>query len=209
MKIKLKNITLFKELDDETLDRIESFTISKKFIEKNIIFYEGDTSDKLYFLVSGIVKLYKMSSHDKDIILKYFHPDEFIAEVANFEHIPYPATAKSFTDVEVLQIDFEKLKDIIYSNPKLAFIMQTSLIKKIRNLEKFVSTHLVLDAKERLIQYIIEHPQSFFKTKNIEIAEVLNITPETLSRFLRAFKNDDLIDIKTKTINKKGLLKFL
>ena len=35
--------------------------------------------------------------------MKYFHPNEFIAEVANFENIPYPATAQAFTDTEVLK----------------------------------------------------------------------------------------------------------
>ena len=154
-------------------------------------------------MVSGIIKLYKVSTNDKEIILKYFHPGELIAEVANFEHMLYPATAKAFTDIEILKIDFEKLKKIIYSNPDLAFKIQSSLIKKIKNLEQVISTHLVLDAKERIAKYIYDNPKDFFKTKKIEIAEILNITPETLSRILRVFKNDNLIDTKAKTIDKE------
>jgi CRP/FNR family transcriptional regulator len=140
--------------------------------------------------------------------LKYFHPNELIAEVANFENMPYPATAKAFTDVELLKIDFEKLKKIIYTNPDLAFLMQTSLIKKIKNLEYIISRHLVLDAKERVAQYIFDNTKDFFEIKNIEIAEILNITPETFSRLLSSFKNNKLIDKKTKTINKEGLYKL-
>ncbi len=201
MKVKLKDVDIFEGLDDDIISKIEEFTISVQFPEKNIIFYEGDTSQYLYCLVSGIIKLYKMSSHDKEIILKYFHPNELIAEVANFEQIPYPATAKAFTDVEVLKIDFEKLKKIIYSNHELAFKIQVSLIKKIKNLENIISTHLVLDAKERVAKYIVNNPKDFFTTKNIVIAEILNITPETLSRLLRSFKNDNLIDTQAKTID--------
>jgi len=141
--------------------------------------------------------------------LKYFHPNELIAEVANFENMPYPATAKAFTDVAILKIDFEKLKKIIYSNADLMFKVQSSLIKKIKNLEKVISTHLVLDAKERIAQYIYDNPKDFFNTKNIVIAEILNITPETLSRILRVFKNKNLIDTKTKTIDKEKFEKQL
>ncbi len=146
-----------------------------------------------------------MSSNNKEIILKYFHSSELIAEVANFEDIPFPATAKAFTDVEIIKIDFNKLKDIIYSNVDLLSKVQVSLIKKIKNLEYLISRHLVLDAKQRVAQYVHDYTEDFFTTKNVDTAEVLNITPETLSRFLKLFKDENLINMKEKTIDKKGL----
>jgi CRP-like cAMP-binding protein len=205
MKIKLRDIYLFKDLSDETLDQIEKFTTIMELSKDNILFYEGDDSKYLFLLTKGIVKLYKTSSNDKEIVMKYFHSNEFIAEVANFENIPYPATAQAFTDTEVLKIDFESLKDIIYSDAKLSFLIQTSLIRKIRNLENLVSLHIVLDSKERIAKYLYEHTEDFFNTKNIIIAEILNISPETLSRMLRVFKNDGLINNKNKTVDKEKL----
>jgi CRP/FNR family transcriptional regulator len=59
----------------------------------------------------------------------------------------------------------------------------------------------VLDAKERVAKYICETKKDFFIQKNIEIAEILNITPETLSRILRNFKQNGLIDTKLKTFD--------
>ena len=205
MKNKLKKIDLFNSLDDETLNKIYDITTSVKFDKNSIIFYEGDSSKYLYCLVSGIVKLYKVSSTDKEIILKYFHDSELIAEVASYENIPYPATAMAYTNVELIKIDFEKLKDIIYHNPELSFKMQLSLIKKIKNLEQVISSHLVLDAKDRIAKFICDNTEDFFNIKNIEIAKILNVTPETLSRILRTFKNDNLIDMKNKTVDKERL----
>ena len=205
MKNKLKEIYLFKDLCDNTLDRIGEFTTFLKLSKDNVLFYEGDEPKYLFLLKKGIVKLYKTSSNDKEILLKYFHSNELIAEVANFEQIPYPATAQTFTDTEVLRIDFGSLKDIIYSDPNLSFLIQTSLIKKIRNLENIVSLHVVLDSKERIAKYLCDHSEEFFNTKNIIVAEILNISPETLSRMLRVFKNDGLIDNKKKTVDKERL----
>ena len=54
-------------------------------------------------------------------------------------------------------------------------------------------------------KYIYDNEEDFFKTKNILIAEILNITPETLSRILRVFKDEELINTKEKRINKDGL----
>jgi CRP/FNR family transcriptional regulator len=208
MKTKLKNIDMFKDLDEETISKIEKITTSHNISKDNIVFYEGDDSKHLYLLVHGIIKLYKTSSNHKEIVLKYFHDNELIGEVANFEQIPYPATAKAYSDVEILKIDFDSLKDIIYSSPKLSFIIQTSLIKKIKNLETIISTNLVLDSKERVAKYIYNHTDDFFTTKNILIAEILSVSPETLSRILKFFKDQDIIDIKSKRIDKEALLKY-
>lgn len=208
MRLKLKNIDMFKDLDEETITKIEKFTTEHSISKNNIVFYEGDSSKHLYLLASGIIKLYKTSSHHKEIVLKYFHENELIGEVANFEHMPYPATAKAYSDVEILKIDFEKLKIIIYSNPELAFIIQTSLIKKIKNLEVIISTNLVLDSKERVAKYIYNHHKDFFTTKNILIAEMLSVSPETLSRILKFFKDNNIIDMKAKMINRDALLEY-
>lgn len=204
----LKEFFLFEDLCDETLSEIEKFTRKVSYPKESIVFYEGDDSKDLFLLQSGIIKLYKVTSNDKEIILKYFHSNELIAEVANFENMPYPATAQAFTDVEVIKIDFASLKDVIYDNPSLAFKIQGSLIKKIKNLENLVSLHVVLDSQERLAKYIHDRTEEFFSTKNVSTAEILNISPETLSRILRTFKDEGIVDMGKQTVNKERLKQF-
>ncbi|MBE0513363.1 Crp/Fnr family transcriptional regulator [Sulfurimonas sp.] len=208
MRVHLENIVLFKNIDEETINKIENFTTEHRVSKDNIVFYEGDEPKYLYLLVKGVIKLYKTSSNHKEVVLKYFHDNELIGEVANFEGMPYPATAKAYSDVEFLKIDFEKLKEVIFSNPNMAFNIQTSLIKKIKNLENIISTNLVLDSKERVAKYIYNHSEDFFETKNIEIAEVLGVSPETLSRILKFFKDKEIINVKTKFADKEALREF-
>ena len=208
MRAQLKSTVLFQNIDEETINKIESFTTENKVSKDNIVFYEGDEPKYLYLLVKGVIKLYKTSSSHKEIVLKYFHENELIGEVANFEDILYPATAKAYSDVEILKVDFHKLKEIIFTNPNMAFNIQTSLIKKIKNLENIISTNLVLDSKERVAKYIHNHADVFFEAKNIEIAEILGVSPETLSRILKFFKDHNIINVKTKFIDRDALVQF-
>jgi CRP/FNR family transcriptional regulator len=83
--------------------------------------------------------------------------------------------------------------------------MQISLIQKIKNLESIISTQLVLDTKEKVAKYICDNEKDFFKTKKILVAQLLNITPETLSRTLKVFKDEGLIDTKNRRIKKEEL----
>ena len=205
MREKLKKIVLFQDLDDETIEEVVKFTQVLKELKGNIIFFEGDQPEYLYLLVSGIVKLYKTTPNGKSIVLKYFQSGELIAEVANFENFPYPASASSVTEVEILKIDFEKLKQIMYSNPDFSFQIQVSLIKKIKALESVITNTLVLNTKERVAKFIYDHTDVFFDKKNIEIAEILNMTPETYSRVLKEFKEDGVVDFENKEVDRSQL----
>ena len=205
----LKKIFLFEDLDEETLKKIEEISILTKLNSENILFYEGDEPDYLHIVISGIIKLYKITANDKELILKYFHDKEMIAEVACFEGIPYPATAEAFNECQVLKIDFKKFKKVMIENPEISFKVQTSLIKKVKNLENLVSTHLILDTKQKVAKYIYNNADTFFTTKNVHIAQILNITPETLSRVLKVFKDEGIINVQSKTIDKEELKVFL
>ncbi|RXJ99184.1 Crp/Fnr family transcriptional regulator [Arcobacter sp. CECT 8986] len=202
----LKELYLFEDLDEKILKKIEKISIKTNFSKDNIIFYEGDESKYLHLLVKGIVKLYKSTSTNKEIVMKYFYDNELIAELSNFENIPYPATALAYSECEVLKIDFEKFKKIIYSNETMILKIQSSLIKKIKNLERIISSQLVLDTHERVAKYIVENQEDFFKTKNVLIAQMLNITPETLSRVLRNYKDKGYIDMKKREIDQEKLI---
>ncbi|XPV68078.1 MAG: Crp/Fnr family transcriptional regulator [Halarcobacter sp.] len=207
--MELNKIYLFEDLEEKEIKEIEKIASIKNFNKDNILFYEGDESKYLYILLEGEVKLYKVMSQDRELVLKHFYKNEFIAEVANFEGIDYPATAQAITDIKVLRIEFASFKEQVLNNPKLSFMIMKSLIKKIRNLENVVSTNLILDTKQRVANYIYKNSDDFFNTKNIKIAQVLNMTPETLSRVLRIFKDEGIINMKNKTINLELLKNYL
>lgn len=202
----LKNIYFFEDLDEKTLKELENYAVVTKYSKDNIVFYEGDEPKYLHLLVDGIIKLYKTTSANKEIIMKYFTKNELIAELTNFDNMPYPATAVAHNDCEVLRVDFEKFKEIMYKNESMVLKIQSSLIKKIKNLESLISSQLVLDTHQRVAKYIVENQNTFFSTKNIFIAQMLNITPETLSRVLRSFKDKNYIDMDKKEINEAELI---
>lgn len=203
--MELKELFLFEDMSENLLDEIKKISSVVKLNKGNILFYEGDEPKYLHILAKGTLKLYKVTSSDKELIIKFFHENELIAEFANFENISYPATSEALTSCEVLKIDFQAFKKIMQTNVDITMKIQASLIKKIKNLENIISTHLILDTKQKVAKYIVEHNVDFFKTKNILIAQMLNMTPETLSRTLKVFKDNNLINISKKEINEEIL----
>ncbi|MFT5661357.1 MAG: CRP-like cAMP-binding protein [Sulfurimonas sp.] len=201
----LKKVLLFENLSDDTLKSIQKDCVIVSLKKDNIVFYEGDESRYLYLVLEGKIKLYKTLANDNELVLKYFKEDEMIAEVAVFDGFDYPATAEANSDVKLLKIDCHNLKELFLNNPDILMQINTSLIKKIKNLESVLSRYLILDAKSRVVEYILENSDEFFTLKQHEIASFLNISPETLSRMIKPFKADGIIDMKNKKINTKRL----
>src|SRR5512139_2469366 len=88
---RLKTITYFQELNKAELEGIKSY-ISEKTAEKGeVILIEGDWSDYMYFIISGLVKVYKASAEGQEQILQFARPGEALNDVSTFDGGPNAA----------------------------------------------------------------------------------------------------------------------
>lgn len=209
--ITARDIYLFRHLTDEQLKKIRDISFIKEFNRGEILFYEGEEPNYLYILLEGTIRVFKTDIKGNEITLHYFHPINMIAEVANFENFPYPASAEFETNGRVLAIDFSKFKSEFLSNPEISFNIIKSLSYKVRVLNDFITQSIMMDAVSRVAKFLYEHEDLFRELKHNKIASLLNITPETFSRILKKFKDQNIIEKRGKEIiiHKKKLEKFL
>ena len=206
----LQSIPIFTTLDKDALKHLCKISTLVHLKKDNILFYEGDTSKNLHLVVEGTIAVCKMNSKSKEIILKEFVPYSFVAEVSNYSHINFPASAKATKESSVLCINYKSFeKDFLY-HPDISPIIIKSMANKVISLEKVISSNLVLDATQRVSKFIYENELCFQNLKHHEIAKNLNITPVTFSRILKKFKEQSIITEKnhTYTIDKKMLLEL-
>jgi len=187
---RLRTLPLFRDLNDETFAELTAIARHRIFKKGEILFYEGDDAKDLTVLIRGVLKLFKTSSSDKEVILHYFTPVTLVAEVAVLHRIPYPATAVFETDGEVLLIDYAAFESLFLNDPELVRILLLSLSMKIRTLEAVIERGLVMDASERVLNLLKTSPELFESMRHYEIANILNLTPETFSRTLAKLRSD-------------------
>ena len=77
----IKNLTFFKSLSDEELEQISNISNITTHPEKSILYYENETHNKLFFLVSGLLKVYKIDKYNNEIFLYHIHNDSLISEL--------------------------------------------------------------------------------------------------------------------------------
>lgn len=202
----LKKIDIFRSLDEKDLISIASITYIEKFQKENIIFYEGDEAKYFYALIEGSVKIYKTGFKNNEVVLHYFNKPTLIAEMVALEDIPFVATAKSLEDgTKIALIDKKKFKELLNDDTIFSYHIIKSLTRKIKNLEQTINRNLIFDAITRVCSLIQENPTFLQENKNQEVANILNMAPETLSRILSKLKKVGVLNKENQLINKEKL----
>lgn len=202
MDERIRGIAIFSQLTPEQLEKLKKISVIKKYHAHEILFYEGDAPTYLYVLLQGTLKVYKTNHKGQQIFLHQFFPGGLVAELANFENIPYPATAEFTSDSEVLRIEYQALEHDFFKNPEMSFEIIKSLIAKHKILIDVIQKEVILTAEAKVAKFLIENAELFSTLKNTQIASILNLTPETLSRTLTKFKASGWIEVdENHTVN--------
>lgn len=193
----------FKFLKEDDLKRLKEITVKKNFNKGEILFFKGEEPKFLHVLVKGVVKLYTYDHKDNEILIHNLMAPSLIAEIVNYEETLYPANCAFETDSQVLLIDYEKFKAEFLLKPEISMFFIKSLTRKIKALESFINYNVSSDSMGKIAKFLIENESLLVSLKQVKIAQLLNVTPETFSRKLAKLKKDKIIE------NQKGFIRIL
>jgi len=189
----LDEIQLFSKLSDENLEKITKHAVVKSYSKGGIVFYEEDESNHIFVVLEGSVKLYKTSPKGTQVQINRFAAPAVLGEYACFEEMPFPATCEFVTEGKIAHIP----RDFVLGNladSAFALEMIKSLTAKIMVLSSLIHKETIFSSEAKVAKLLMEKSEIFHKLKHNEIASILNITPETLSRILAKFKTKGYIE---------------
>ena len=190
MQTRLKEICLFGSLDNQQLNKLDKISNIKNFKPGNILFYEGDQPKNLYFLLDGLIKLYRYDKNDNINILSYYYSQALIGEAATLQRTPHQVTAECETQSSVLVVSFDEFEKDFLKNPDISLGIIMQLVTKVKQL---MNTNMQQTSMQKLASLIYENHELFTKLKKYKIAEILNMAPETFSRNLKKLQSDGII----------------
>jgi len=191
----LKEIPLFSELTEEQLKSVYAQMHVRQYSKDSIVFYEGDESEYLYILLEGTVKLFKTSPKGTTVHIHNFVAPEMVALFPILERIPFPATCEFLTDGTMGLLPLDKLYGCL-DNTDLALSLISSLLKRMKILAESLHKETIYSSEAKIADFLLNNASVFERLKNNEIASILNMTPETLSRILTKLKKEEVLIIK-------------
>lgn len=207
----LRNVTMFSDLDDESLKEVYSILHKRNYKRGKIIFMEGEPGEAFFFVISGMVKIYKSSSDGREHIIHIFGPGHVFAETTLFDNINYPATAEVIEDGTIGMIRSKDLEELIMNNSSLALQLIKVLSKRLVMASYEIMNMAFNDTVQRTAVALIKLSKSHgVKTEDgielnlditrQELADVVGSARETVTRALTRLKNDGAIEIGSSII---------
>ncbi|GAB4438789.1 MAG: Crp/Fnr family transcriptional regulator [bacterium] len=212
----LKKCLIFSGLSDDDLIKIAQGASLKEYPKKSLIFSEGDEATGFYILVSGMVKIYRISPDSREQILHIINPRETFAEAAIFIGKSYPAFAETILDSKVIYFEKKRFLKTLEENPKVSLNLIISLSLLLKKMVDLVDNVSLKTVDVRLAEFLLEEGVKKGRKVNNEIVLNLDITKtelakkigtvnETLSRALKRLKENGHIDVDKKVITIKSI----
>jgi len=187
----IAGIALFEGLPPEHHRDLASIALEKPFKRGTTIFSEGDPGTGFYVLLTGRVKIFKLSAEGKEQILHIFGPGEPFGEVPVFEGRRFPAHAVALEESTVLFLPRAGFIDLIKGNPSLALNMLAVLSRRLRRFTVMVDNLSLKDVPGRLAAHLLYLSEQTAEADTVDLgipkgqlAALLGTIPETFSRIL-------------------------
>ena len=194
----LKQIPLFQSCNEQIIDNIASISSVQSYDAQAVLHYEAETTNRLLFLVDGLLKVYKIDKYDNEIFLYYVYKNSMISELSSLEkdEIRCFSNAEFVNDSQLLSIDFEEFKQILHHSNALTYKFAIELINKNHQLQCIINRELVFDATSKVAFMLFNDLKMFNDLKRTEVAFLLHIQPETLSRVLKRLSRKEIIQVQ-------------
>ena len=200
--------SIFSEIPvDQLPEAIGDFRTSVLTLTHNeTIYTEGDTARYAYTLRKGLIKLTKSLADGRTQIVRIIGHGELFG----FDGLAgedYSQTALALTDCEICKLPMKDLEHIRANNPSVEKAMMQGWIQGLRAAENMLLDLGAKKAPERLASFLLKwckdkEPGQWIDLpmSRTEIAELLGLTVETVSRFLSDWKRKGFIQDTRSTI---------
>ncbi len=129
----LRNVAIFKELDDAELGEVAELCREEKFVSGEYIFREGENGNRLYLICDGDVRISRDVPGSGEEALAVLKPGALFGEMAVFDRSERSTHAISnggTTCLTITRPDFEMLLDF---NRELAYKVLWSVTRLLSN----------------------------------------------------------------------------
>ena len=194
----LKSINYFTGLDSTELEFIKKYMIEKTVDKGEILLSEGETCNYLYFVVSGLVKVFKSSAYGKEQILHIAPPGDSLNDVSTFDGGTCAASMLAMTPVHLYAIRKEDLNIILHDPPRVYINIIKSLANRVRRDSKLVeelsSTQVLARlAKLLLGRYAGEEATVGLSLTQQDMASLIGASREVVNRALKIMEDKEAI----------------
>jgi len=198
---------IFAGLDDEDLRRLAGISRETVFHPNAVLFDQGDESDGLYLVITGIVRIYLTADDSREATINLLEDGEVIGEMSLLDGLPRSAGAAALTETRAIFVPREPFLALLETSPKLARRIIVMLCDRLRAANAQVDQAIFHDLRHRLLVLLKQlavihgHVERDVATVDLEmtqgaLAQMLGASREAVNKQLRSLAKEGKIAMK-------------
>jgi CRP/FNR family transcriptional regulator, dissimilatory nitrate respiration regulator len=205
----MQKLALFQGVPAEKLKALAERALYRTYKASEILIGEKDPARTFYVVVTGQVKLYKISAEGKEQTLNLLGPGEPFGMCTAFAIESFPANVMALEESGILLIPGPVMEAIAMKEPRLLLNIIRLLSDRLKESMILIESLALKEIPQRIASFLIHAltregeqgvNQLELKVTQRELAKILGATPEALSRALRKMSNAGVLAVDGRSI---------
>lgn len=207
----LENFNIFKSLNTDSMEDLNRITSMQNISKNQLIYFPKESSNSIFFLKKGRVKLTRISSDGKEMILGLVNKGEVFGEMAFLDEDERKDFATALDECLVCVINKNDFKQFVKSNPELNLRLTKLIGLKMRKYTERIEELVFKDAEQRVVSFLLSFSNEYGKQigdeifvkpflKHQDIAELTACSRQTVNSVLTNLREKKIINFDRKKL---------
>lgn len=209
--VELTKISLFKGFDHEELARVRGRIFERIYPKGTTIFVEGQKTDGLYIITSGLMKVLKLHKDGREKTLAILNEGEILGEMTLLGSDLRSATVETLQQTSVLVISKEDFQPLLLEVPKLSIRLIEVLSGRLKQANQQIQELIFLNSRCRVICNLLNLAEKYGRSEkggirislhltHAELAKLAGVSRETVTKVLAELQDSNLISISSRQL---------
>jgi len=212
-KQKIENTTEIDlhEYEIKTIDQLKSYfseNVEEFIFQPNeIIYNEGDNSNYVYLINTGVVKTYKIDEQGKELITSINKENDFFGFTSFTHNINYKESASAIEVVTAFRLTKNELQQMLDKNHLLTLELIDYLSDNVSEIKEHLLEMAYSSVRKKTASTILQFSKKIKKSptdnpkiSRSDLASIAGIATETFIRTLSDFKKEGIIEVEGRNI---------
>ena len=198
----LRGIPLFAGLSGPQLEQLARMAVMRKFPRHRTIVHAGDSTDSLFVIVRGSVKVLSRDTEGREVILTFLGEGECFGEMGLIDGSPRSADVVAFDACELLEISRTDFARALSENADLCLNIMKSLVMRLRQANWKIESLALMDVYGRVAKLLLDLSEEVDgirvirrKLSKQDMAKMVGASREMVTRVMKDLETSGYIRV--------------
>jgi CRP/FNR family cyclic AMP-dependent transcriptional regulator len=203
----LRNVPLFAALQESQLALLTGAVSRRSFPRGTTVIAAGDTTDSLYVVISGRLKVMMSDDEGREVILTMLGPNEYFGEMGLIDDSPRSASVIALEACELLALSKRDFRNCLAENFEMTMTVMRGLVKRLREADGKIGSLALMDVYGRVARLLLEMAETIDGQKVVtrkiakqDIAKMIGASREMVSRVMKDLQASGYMEVRGKAI---------